>query len=353
MRTETLTFTRFIAAICVVIYHLGNEIFPFNFKGFDTFFRHSNLFVSYFFFLSGFVMVVAYHNQIRNNKFSKRQYLIKRIARIYPLYFIALLLYIFIVKYFWNQEINHKHFFLNLLMLQSWNSKTALTLNFPGWSLSIEFFFYLIFPFLIVFIYKLKTRITFIIFIVVWMCSQYISITQNYYYNPLIHLNLFYGGIILAKYLTESHDKIQFLKNNSNIVLFVSVLFLIIIMGTKNLIVQYSHNGLLAPLFGLIIIGLIYSNNVITRLFSKSLLIKLGEISYGIYILHIPTVYVVRYINDKLNKGLFDNHQNEFYWYLIFLLFFCTITYYLVELPAKEMILKQSHFITRNKKHRA
>src|SRR5690606_26284328 len=125
----------------------------------------------------------------------------------------------FITIYFWNQEINWQHFFLNLLMLQSWNSETALTFNFPGWSLSVEFFFYIIFPFLIISIYKLKTKVNFIIFFVVWLVSQYITCTQQYYYNPLIHLNLFYGGIILAKYLTESHDKIKFLKKNSNIVL--------------------------------------------------------------------------------------------------------------------------------------
>jgi len=48
MRIEQLTFTRFLAAISIVIYHYGKNIFPFNHEITSFIFRQANLGVSYF-----------------------------------------------------------------------------------------------------------------------------------------------------------------------------------------------------------------------------------------------------------------------------------------------------------------
>ena len=88
---QRLTFTRFIAATLVVIYHgicLGQNVFPFSQKGFYNFFIHGNLAVIYFFYLSGIIMGFAYLKKNDNPK----KYYISRFARIYPMYFFGIIL---------------------------------------------------------------------------------------------------------------------------------------------------------------------------------------------------------------------------------------------------------------------
>ena len=89
MRIEQLTFTRFLAAISIVIFHYGDQIFLFNNKYVQFIFGQANIGVSYFFILSGFVMIIAYNT---NSKINFFQYLKNRLARIYPVYLFAIFL---------------------------------------------------------------------------------------------------------------------------------------------------------------------------------------------------------------------------------------------------------------------
>lgn len=92
MRIDQLTFTRFIAAILMAIFHFEKESPLFNNSYLDFIIRKANIGVSYFFVLSGFVMIIAYSNQ---KKIYWKTYLKNRFARIYPIYFSSLLLVLF------------------------------------------------------------------------------------------------------------------------------------------------------------------------------------------------------------------------------------------------------------------
>ena len=142
MRIEQLTFTRFIAAISIVIFHYGKGSYLFNNEYISFIFQQANIGVSYFFILSGFVMIIAYGNRENVNFL---EYIKNRLARIYPVYLLAIFLVI-IINLFKN--LNILDLLLNLIMIQSWVHQKALTMNFPGWSLSVEMFFYISFPFL-------------------------------------------------------------------------------------------------------------------------------------------------------------------------------------------------------------
>ena len=137
MRIEQLTFTRFIAASLIVIFHYGIDIFPFNLQ--KTMFLGANIGVSYFFVLSGFVMIIAYH---KKQKISVLNYLRNRFARIYPVYLLATLILVGYYLVATNVDVKPIDLILNITLLQSWVPAKVLTLNFPGWSLSVEFFFY-------------------------------------------------------------------------------------------------------------------------------------------------------------------------------------------------------------------
>jgi peptidoglycan/LPS O-acetylase OafA/YrhL len=138
MRIEQLTFTRFVAAISIVVYHFGMVLFPFRTDAFSFLFRQANLGVSYFFILSGFVMIIAYGGN-GNSHIDRKKYYLSRIARIYPVYFIALFL-LFVYYIVRSKPVDAVGYAMNLFVIQSWFPPYPLTGNGPGWSLAIEFY---------------------------------------------------------------------------------------------------------------------------------------------------------------------------------------------------------------------
>lgn len=149
-RIEQLTFTRFIAAISIVIFHFAADVFPFKFPALHSVFSNANIGVSYFFILSGFVMMIAYGE---NKRVAFWSYLKGRFIRIYPAYLLSLLL-LLVYIYTIPSELTDKGLLLSLPLLQSWIPERAMSLNFPSWSLSVELLFYVTFPFLFNYVYR-------------------------------------------------------------------------------------------------------------------------------------------------------------------------------------------------------
>lgn len=154
MQLDQITFTRFIAALTVVFFHYGQAVFPANIPFLFENVTAGPIAVGYFYVLSGFIMSIAYYQMdvANRGKFNKLKYWVARFARIYPVYLIALLI-IVAAKYKtlgedWDVFLSH------IFLVQSWIPGYPITLNTPGWSLSVEAFFYLCFPFLIFWVYK-------------------------------------------------------------------------------------------------------------------------------------------------------------------------------------------------------
>src|SRR4051812_44149081 len=109
--------------------------------------------VTCFFVLSGFILVYTYGGEhLRLGHFWQA-----RFARIYPAYLLVLLL---TAPFFFTDPANmpfyewSKHHLaaasiLAVAMLQAWVPRAALTWNPVCWSLSVEAFFYLLFPFIL------------------------------------------------------------------------------------------------------------------------------------------------------------------------------------------------------------
>lgn len=48
------------------------------------------------------------------------------------------------------------------------------------------------------------------------------------------------------------------------------------------------HNGVLAPLFGLLVFGLAGGRGILHNIFAHRWFVRLGEASYALYVLHVP-----------------------------------------------------------------
>jgi len=155
------------AALMVVFVHFRSFLHPSIDPDEITFFLAKGyLWVDFFFILSGFVMSYVYdieHPQ-RHSIQDTFHYLIARIARIYPLHFISLvatlLFFITVALINWQLEKesccvfdgslrNAESLVANLFLIHAWGMFDWVTWNLPSWSLSAEFFCYLIFAVLL------------------------------------------------------------------------------------------------------------------------------------------------------------------------------------------------------------
>ncbi|HTM66067.1 MAG TPA: acyltransferase [Flavipsychrobacter sp.] len=345
MQLNQLTFTRFLAAISIVVFHYGMASPPFNFSIFSTLFSHANIGVSYFFILSGFVMVIAY--SAKRVKINIKEYYVNRFARIYPVYFLALLItaLLIIVKL---GEFDIIEFALSSSLIQGWFPQYATSLNGPGWSLSVEMFFYVLFPFLFNLGYSTKNLKSISICVLAfWLISQvvfnslfyspfykgYPSFSHSFlHYFPAMHLSEFMIGNLTGLFFLRYRKN----KNFDLSIVFLMILIPLTIILTEHFKVKLNfHNGLMAYIFVPLILLLSMNTGRITTLFSHKFCILLGEISYGVYILQYPIFLVVRYFS----KYIPHTHPSVvFYFYLLMLFGTSLLSYYLIELPARKRI---------------
>ena len=344
MRSEQITFTRFIAAIAIVILHFAESVYPFNKHVLDPFIAHINLGVSYFLILSGFVMIIAYFNKQKQH-IDAMKYYINRFARIFPLYLFAL--FLVVVQYAASgYEIKLRDVVLGSLGIHAWYPPSSFTLNFPGWSLSVELFFYALFPFLL---NRFYTRFSWqkvaLIVAFIWILSQIFinaalvspfykgELTNSYFflfYFPLLHVNQFLVGNLAGLYVMFLYKGAG--RNYDFVILSILLVFVALIKA--DLYITY-HNGLLAVLFVPLIVLITLNTGYITRLFSRKAFIFLGEISFSIYILQYPVyLFCIRIFESAgiQSKALI------FYSYLVFLIIVSALCYRFIEVPARNKI---------------
>lgn len=363
MRLEQLTFIRFIAAIAVVIHHFGLKVFPFTTPILYELFKQGDLGVSFFFFLSGFVMIIAYQNK---KKINALNYLKNRFARIYPVFFLAAVLLLVNKILSADGYINLKGFLLHLSMLHAWIPGYQLSYNIASWTLSVELFFYIIFPFLFNRFYskkQLDLKQVALVILTVWLVTQVVLVVlrPNLFFDfpqisflydevlrlfPLMHLNQFLVGnlfgILFLKYGVNS------IKNYDLIIIALILLLLGVLIFNPGL---NLFGGLILIVFAPLVYLMACNNGVLTKISNHKILVFLGEISYGIYILQYPVQYLSSYLFkvlglDKIDEGI------RFSAMLAILILFSSLSYLYLEKPMRDKI-KNTRILTLLKKTNA
>ncbi len=341
--TSQLTFTRFLAAVVIVVFHFGTGIFPFNHSLVAPLF--TNVGISFFFVLSGFVMVIAYTKL--GQPIVYKQYWFNRLARIYPTYLFALLGSCWVLSYC-HIPFKMSALGLNLALLQSWIPPNALTINRAGWTLSVEAFFYLSFPFinnycLLRFSFK-QVAIAVgafwlfcqCFFVYLQLLPQWPFGMQSYrhdwlHYFPPMHFNQFLVGNLFGLVYLQRHS--QWVRQLDAWLLAI-IVCMTVVLELAIPMVNY-HNGFMAPLFGVFILLMSLNTGFITELCNKPWAIYLGEISFAMYILQIP----LHYAWYKLTKPLYYQNASLFFAsYITALLLLSVVTFHGIEKPMRSFL---------------
>lgn len=155
-RMDGLTGLRGIAALWVVAFHY--DIGPFSALHIGQalpLVRLGYLGVDLFFMLSGFVIWHVHAAEFRRLSLANmKRFIGLRLARLYPVYLFTLLLLLVMLlaaPYLGAIALDPRNFrlrqlLIDLTMLQTWGLSHKLGWNYPAWSISAEWFCYLLFP---------------------------------------------------------------------------------------------------------------------------------------------------------------------------------------------------------------
>ena len=289
---------RGIAAICVALFHYPSSSF--------LHFKYGHLGVYFFFVLSGFVISLNYIDKINNFK-DLANFQIRRFWRLYPMHIVVLfiILFIQILKFFAVNYIGLKNgqipfgdwyslkdFFGSLFLIQSiFKYFYFLSWNGAAWSISTEFYAYIIFG--ILFMSIKKNFIPLIIF--VYLLNRILNFFDLTYFesffsflNPVFFICIYYFsiGCFLYHVYKYLHNKI-FINN------FFSILFFILLILLKyfheNIFIEY--NSIIFALI-LLITVLLKESTYLYKVLNFNLLIFLGTISYSFYLIHQSVIYL-------------------------------------------------------------
>ena len=310
---KPLTSLRFFFAFFVFLSHLtfantDNKLLQWLQR--NVFFE-GYLGVSFFFILSGFVLAYSYKEKFLEEKITKKSFYLARFARIYPLHFLTLILAIPFV--YFSNALEIGAFLTNLFLIQSFvpNQTIFFSFNPPAWSISDEMFFYLIFPLIIVLFENvkiLKKIFTFLIPAILIIGVFLIPSGYHkdvFYVNPLIRSFDFILGILLYDLFKNEKFKSYFstVKKATLAELFTILTFLIFFIFHNYFARGFRFSVYYWIPMCLIIYTFAQNKGYLSKLLSNNILVFLGEISFGFYMIH----YLVITYGNMLKDSYFVN----------------------------------------------
>jgi len=356
-KLEALTALRFFAAFHVVVFHMRIEgLLPPGPWWYENFAAVGYIGVNLFFVLSGFILVYTY----AGTGVSPRRFWQARFARIYPAYSLSLLLsapfFFFAVRHLeipflaWSKQHLVTACVLTLGLLQSWFPQAALTWNAVCWSLSVEAFFYLVFPILLLWNREFTSRKLFWV-VVLWSVVSlatavlYIVVHPDgidkinsgettllwknvLSFNPLVRLPEFLVGVFAGRLFLSAKTRPALA---APLVLFGIAVVLALVLLADRIPRPLISAGFLSPSFSAIIYGLALRPGWAKFLKARTLIL-LGDASYSLYLLH-PTVI-----------SLVADHLSSLHWALRATLAFLAAvaasfaSYYFVEEPFRKLL---------------
>lgn len=382
---KSLQAWRGLAAFTLVIYHFPTNSFLHQ----NSYVQSGLLLVIFFFVLSGFVLGLNYYDKLYNFSLFKN-FMNRRFWRLYPIHIVLLILYALleVSKYIFSHysgislsngrppftgHMNLEYLVQSLLLVQGLFSQIFVW-NPVDWSISTEFYTYIIFGLILCF--SKKNSIFYILFFVLLFLaidqrhlidafdsySKYVDnspesfichhqgcstnwihryifgwetnfpnySTISYFFSQTIY-GFFIGIIINLFYRKFSNLKI------SEIFCWISLIITIyfICVGT--------HLTYYLLLFGILILSSCYldENSILGKILNSGALQFLGKISYSLYMIHQLIGYVFKQflkIVIKVDANLTENNTAESYNFSQIGATFYTLVYIFISLIAASIL---------------
>jgi peptidoglycan/LPS O-acetylase OafA/YrhL len=312
MRTEelpALTGIRFYAALAVFLSHVSlvpkMERLSDGYKVFDL----GIVGVSFFFVLSGFILTHNYADLFRHGVPAGNylKFVWGRFSKIYPVHFATMLMAIPIQILSPNKPLDWRAIPLHALLLQCWLPFTKTVfynyLNVPSWSISCEWFFYLLAPVaMFCALGNVRRRMVLLAITIVYtgalglfLWHSQSDFTRAYFLNWFAPSRFvdFLAGVFLARaFLSACAYSWAAWSIPAQI---SGLAYLVAVVLWRDHAPWPLRGGLIyVPGAALLVFGLAYSRGFFAAHLSRPWLKRLGMASFSFYMLHTPMCRAVR-----------------------------------------------------------
>ena len=307
---KALTSVRFFAAFHVALNHVVRPFARWGIFAGAIAAGYSG--VAFFFFLSGFILTYAHAAEYERGRGAPLKFWVARFARIYPTYFAIMMVALLMnLRDLRHVPYHAFAFAADLLMMQSWSMRIVNFFHVGAWTLSCEAFFYFLFPFLLL---RLRPRTRgmalglIALFYLLAMAAPMLAVVRypqsawTEVYDapgslfvftvrrlPILAAPEFLAGVSVGWFFLLFKPS----RRSSAIMATLGVALLLpALLFSPHLPFIALHNGLLIPIYTLLLLGLT-QDNLLTRLLSGRTLVLLGEASFALYLVHMLVESVV------------------------------------------------------------
>jgi len=335
---------RAYAVILVIISHWGPDFSSKSALGFlkEILIPNGIFGVFLFFVLSGFLItLILLHEKLKMNEGKSlnivKNFYIRRFLRIFPIYYLVILLCYLLnmayVKPYLGYFVCYASNYIPLKFM--YNSPLAHT-----WSLSIEEQFYIIWPWIIIFI-DLKYLKYILIGTILLGSLAYLKVIYGGGENVLSYFSAFGFGALYA-YMRLDKDRCARFENAFKIIFPILLFIAWQMRAYAGLPVCVMFSSILNELIGLALIMFMLNNKYVwinKYIMENRVLNYLGKISYGLYLYHYAWgVYYDFYLKPQLmiHTNLPGFVTGFYFSYLIKsagLLLISTLSYKYIEQP--------------------
>ena len=345
---EYIDSLRGIAILMVILVHIPfvEGIVPaksYFHEKVNLFIDNGHLGVNLFFVVSAFTLMLS-HQRRQYEEHANRNFFIRRFFRIAPMYYLAIVYFTF--AYYTSFDFSNLHWenvpkkelLTNLLFINGLFPEYIHRYVPGGWSITVEFTFYALFPFLFSRIKDINKAVVFTLTMLLISTVVNILLTGTYA-DQNNFLRLFIGTQlpvfslgILAFFIVTNKDKLSEIKLS-----ILSYLALIILIYCY---VAINYDFLYSIVFFLLLIIL---TQKAYPLFSNRILAKIGKVSFSLYLMHFV---VMTFFNSNgwLTWVKIDSTLSAtFYFILAYLCIFtsgyiCSVfTHKFIEVPGQNL----------------
>lgn len=358
-RLPAITSLRFFAAFHVALFHMNEMGAITGPPWLKTFAGIGYVGVSFFFVLSGFILVYTYAG--RNIVLG--EFWQTRFARIYPAYLFSLLLS-FPFFYFGAMKMHipffafsEHHFALSsvlvLVLLQAWIPPAALAWNSVAWSLSVEAFFYAIFPSALTRFSKLSRTALWTIIPACWIAGLAVSVgylatrppgaayVSSTDWSGAVQFVKFFPLVRLPEFLMGMACGFLFLRSDRNSRLALPLVGLgllgvaAVTVASKFVPYLVVHTAMSGPAFAALVYGIALEPKWAAWL-NNRLLVLFGNASYSFYLLH--TMFVWPFFHDFKTQAVRNQGFIGIGLWTVMMLIISSLVYRFIEEPARRKL---------------